>query len=156
MYLNKVLLIGNLTRDPSLKKLEGGTSVCSFSIATNRVWKDKNSQEKKEAVDFHNIVVFGRQAEATAQYLTKGSKLMVEGRLQTRSWDGKEGFKKYTTEIIADNIQFGPKKKDGETESKWNPKPPADDGAPQYERTPQEQLDFEYPTEEANPDNIPF
>lgn len=156
MYLNKVLLIGNLTRDPSLKKLEGGTSVCSFSIATNRVWKDKNSQEKKEAVDFHNIVVFGRQAEAVAQYLNKGSKVMVEGRLQTRSWDGKEGFKKYTTEIIADNIQFGPKKKDGETESKWNPKPPADDGAPQYESTAQEKLDFEYPTEEANPDDIPF
>lgn len=150
MYLNKVLLIGNLTRDPSLKKLEGGTSVCSFSIATNRVWKDKNSQEKKEAVDFHNIVVFGRQAEATAQYLTKGSKLMVEGRLQTRSWDGKEGFKKYTTEIIADNIQFGPKKKDGETESKWNPKPPADDGAPQYAEDPK----FEYPENAGG--EIPF
>ena len=104
MYLNKAIVIGNLTRDPELRSLPSGVKVCSFSLATNRVWKDKNGA-KQEAADYHNIVVFGRQAETVAQYMRKGSSILVEGRMQTRSWDDKEtGQKKYRTEIVAENM----------------------------------------------------
>src|SRR6187549_1609733 len=108
MYLNKAQLIGNLTRDPELKALPSGIKVTSLSIATNRVWKDKDGQ-KKEATDYHNIVAFGRQAETLAQYARKGSSLYVEGRIQTRSWEGQDGKKNYRTEIVLENFQFGPK-----------------------------------------------
>ena len=93
MYLNKAMIVGNLTRDPELKTLPSGMKVTSFSIATNRVWKDA-AGNKKEAADYHNIVVFGRQAETSAQYLAKGSQVLVEGRLQTQSWDDKSTGKK--------------------------------------------------------------
>ena len=92
MYLNKAFIIGNLTRDPELKALPSGIKVCSFGVATNRVWRDKEGN-KQESTEFHNIVVFGRQAETTAQYLKKGSSVLVEGRLQTRSWDAQDGQK---------------------------------------------------------------
>src|SRR5665811_490681 len=109
MYLNKAIIIGNLTRDPELRSLPSGVNVCSFSLATNRVWKDKNGVSQ-ESADYHNIVVFGRQAETVAQYMKKGSSILVEGRMQTRSWDDKTtGEKKYRTEIVADRTQFGPK-----------------------------------------------
>ena len=109
MYLNKAILIGNLTRDPELRSLPSGVKVCSFSLATNRVWKDKNGV-RQEAADYHNIVVFGRQAETVAQYMKKGSSILVEGRMQTRSWEDKNsGEKKYRTEIVADRTQFGPR-----------------------------------------------
>ncbi|MCA9352973.1 single-stranded DNA-binding protein, partial [Patescibacteria group bacterium] len=104
MYLNKALIVGNLTRDPELKTLPSGIKVASFSLATNRVWM-KDGQ-KQEAVDYHNIVVFGRQAETSAQYLKKGSQAMIEGRMQTRSWDDAgTGKKMYRTEIVADRVQ---------------------------------------------------
>ena len=106
--LNKVFIIGNLTRDPELRTLPSGTPVASFGVATNRVWKNQQG-EKQEEVQFHNIVVFGRQAEIVNQYLGKGSLILVEGRIQTRSWDGKDGSKQYRTEIVAERIQFGPK-----------------------------------------------
>src|SRR3712207_5859450 len=108
MYLNKAILIGNLTRDPELRSLPSGIQVTSFSVATNRVWKDKNGA-KQESADYHNVVVFGRQADIASQYLKKGSSVLVEGRMQTRSWDGPDGQKKYRTEIVADRIQFGPR-----------------------------------------------
>lgn len=109
MYLNKVFLFGNLTRDPEQKSLPNGTAVTNFSLATNRVYKDANGA-KQEQVEYHNIVVFGRQAETSGQYLKKGQGVMIEGRITTRSWDDKTtGEKKYRTEIIADAVQFGPK-----------------------------------------------
>ena len=109
MYLNKVYLYGNLTRDTEMKSLPNGNKVTSFSIATNRVYKDQ-AGNKQEQVEYHNIVVFGRQAETSAQYLKKGQGVMIEGRIQTRSWDDKTtGEKKYRTEIVADAVQFGPK-----------------------------------------------
>lgn len=155
MYLNKVFIIGNLTRDPELKSLPSGIQVTSFSVATNRVWKDKNGA-KQEAVDYHNIVVFGRQADVAAQYLKKGSSLYIEGRLQTRSWDGQDGKKNYRTEIIADRFQFGPKS-GGSTGAPSrdagdkSPAPKAD------EKNPLESLDtIEYPEDEINPEDIPF
>src|SRR3989338_4928206 len=102
MYINKVILFGNLTRDPELRALPSGMNVCSFSIATNRIYRDREGK-KQEQADFHNIVVFGRQADTVAQYLKKGSSAYVEGRLQTRSWDDKtSGEKKYRTEVVAD------------------------------------------------------
>lgn len=110
MNINKVLLFGNLTRDPELRALPSGMNVASFSIATNRTYVDKDGK-KQEEVDFHNIVVFGRQADTTAQYLKKGSSAFIEGRMQTRSWDDKKsGEKKYRTEVVAERVQFGPRK----------------------------------------------
>ncbi len=109
MYLNKAFVFGNLTRDPEMKSLPNGNKVTSFSLATNRVYKDAQGA-KQEQVEYHNIVVFGRQAETSAQYLKKGQGVMIEGRIQTRSWDDKTtGEKKYRTEIVADSVQFGPK-----------------------------------------------
>jgi single-strand DNA-binding protein len=106
MALNKVLLIGNLTRDPELRSTSSGQSVSSFGLATNRVWKDQSTNEKKEAVEFHNIVMWGRLAEISGQYLRKGSKIFLEGRIQTRSWQDQSGSKRYTTEIVAENMQM--------------------------------------------------
>ena len=109
MYLNKAFIFGNLTRDPEQKSLPNGTAVTNFSLATNRVYKDA-AGAKQEQVEYHNIVVFGRQAETSAQYLKKGQGVMIEGRITTRSWDDKTtGEKKYRTEIIAESVQFGPK-----------------------------------------------
>src|SRR3954465_2762720 len=108
MYINKVFLFGNLTRDPELRALPSGMNVASFSVATNRVYRDRDGK-KQEQTDFHNIVVFGRQADTVNQYLKKGSSVFVEGRIQTRSWEGKDGEKKYRTEIVADRVQFGPR-----------------------------------------------
>lgn len=108
MNLNKVFILGRLTADPELRSTPNGQQVSSFSLATNRVWTDKNGQ-KQEAAEFHNIVVWGRQAEIASKYLTKGSLALVEGRLQTRSWEGKDGQQRKTTEIVADRIQLGPK-----------------------------------------------
>src|SRR3989344_3601190 len=107
MYLNKAFLYGNLTRDPEMRSLPSGGQVASFSLATNRVYKDKEGA-KQEATEFHNVVAFGRSAELIAQYMKKGRPLFVEGRIQTRSWDDKEsGKKQYRTEIVVDNFQFG-------------------------------------------------
>lgn len=108
MNLNKALIAGRLTADPQLRATASGQPVASFSVATNRVWTDK-AGAKQEAVEFHNIVVWGRQAEIASKFLTKGALVLVEGRLQTRSWDDKQGMKHKTTEIIAERIQFGPR-----------------------------------------------
>ena len=108
MYINKAMVFGNLTRDPEVRALPSGMNVCSFSIATNRVFKDRDGK-KQEQTDYHNVVVFGRQADTVSQYLQKGSSAFVEGRMQTRSWEGKDGEKKYRTEIVADRVQFGPR-----------------------------------------------
>jgi single-strand DNA-binding protein len=150
MYLNKVFVLGNLTRDPELKALPSGMQVCSFSIATNSVYKDKDGN-KKETAEFHNIVSFGRQGELIAQYLRKGSQALIEGRIQTRSWD-QDGQKRYRTEIIADRVQFGDRKSGGEgggyTPNQQNANTPA------KKDTQNDSID--YPEEEINPDDIPF
>ncbi len=151
MYLNKAIVIGNLTRDPELKSLPSGIKVCSFSLATNRVWKDKNGA-KQESADYHNIVVFGRQAETVAQYMKKGSSILVEGRMQTRSWDDKtSGEKKYRTEIIADRTQFGPR---GGTPSAGASTTSTGSAAPASQGNDMDSI--EYPEEDINPEDIPF
>ncbi len=108
MNLNKVFVAGRLTADPVLKSTPQGQSVATFSIATNSTWMDK-SGARKEDVEYHNIVVWGRQAETSAQFLNKGAIALVEGRLKTRSWQNQQGQTVKTTEIIADRVQFGPR-----------------------------------------------
>jgi len=156
MYLNKAFIFGNLTRDPELRALPSGMNVCNFGVATNRVFKDRDGK-KQEQTDFHNIVVFGRQADTVAQYLKKGSSVFVEGRMQTRSWDGKDGEKKYRTEIVADRVQFGPRaggaaSGGGQGGSRNDSPPPADEdmgGAGGG-------TGIDYPKDDINPDDIPF
>ena len=103
MNLNKAMIIGNLTRDPEIRTTPTGQSVASFSVATNYVWTDQSGQ-KKDKAEFHNIVAWRRLAEIVGQYLRKGSKVYIEGRLQTRDWVGQDGVKRYRTEIIAENM----------------------------------------------------
>lgn len=103
MSLNRAQLIGNVTRDPELRQIPGGQTVASFSIATNFVWKDQAGQ-KQEKAEFHNIVVWRKLAEIVGQYVKKGSKVYVEGRMQTRDWEGEDGVKRYRTEIVAENV----------------------------------------------------
>jgi single-strand DNA-binding protein len=110
MFLNKIFVLGNLTADPEIKAMPSGQSVANFRIATNRVFYNKN-KEKQEQVEFHNVVAFGRNAEVIQQYLKKGSMILVEGRVQTRSWDDKAtGAKRFKTEIITERMQMGPRK----------------------------------------------
>jgi single-strand DNA-binding protein len=152
MYLNKALIIGNLTRDPELRSLPSGIQVVAFSVATNRVWKDKNGA-RQESADYHNVVVFGRQAETVNQYLKKGSSVLVEGRMQTRSWDGPDGKKNYRTEIIADRVQFGSRSAgQGASSGSQNSQ-----GSTAAKAAPKEEIDtIAYPEEDINPDDIPF
>jgi len=103
MNLNKVMIIGNLTRDPEVKTTPAGATVTSFSIATSLVWTDQSGQ-KQEKTEFHNIVAWRRLGEICGQYLRKGSKAYIEGRLQTRDWTGQDGIKRYRTEIVAENM----------------------------------------------------
>ena len=103
MNLNKAMLIGNLTAEPESKTTPSGQTVTSFSVATNLVWTDQQGEKQKRA-EFHNIVAWRKLAEICAEYLHKGSKVYVEGRLQTRNWEGQDGVKRYRTEIVADNM----------------------------------------------------
>ncbi len=108
MNLNKAIIIGNLTQNPEVKKTPNGQSVANFGVATNRVWTNQQGV-KQEQAEFHNIVAFGRLADIVGQYLAKGRLCMVEGRLQTRNWTDNAGVKHWKTEIMAENIQLGPK-----------------------------------------------
>ncbi|MDP3970743.1 MAG: single-stranded DNA-binding protein [bacterium] len=103
MDLNKVMIIGRITKDPEVRTITSGQTVASFSIATNRQWKDQSGQ-KQEKAEFHNVVAWRKLAEIIQQYVKKGSKIYIEGRLETRSWDDPQGVKKYRTEIVADNM----------------------------------------------------
>ncbi|MDP2648782.1 MAG: single-stranded DNA-binding protein [Patescibacteria group bacterium] len=149
MYINKAFLFGNLTRDPELRALPSGMNVANFAIATNRVFRDRDGK-KQEQTDFHNIVVFGRQADTVSQYLKKGSSVFVEGRMQTRSWDGKDGEKKYRAEVVADRVQFGPK-----PSGAGGPKR-SEDAVESGEEAPSGGSGIEYPKDDINPDDIPF
>ncbi len=146
MYLNKVFLFGNLTRDPELRSLPSGIQVASFGLATNR--RVKREEKWEEVPEFHTIVVFGKQAETASQYLKKGSSLFVEGRIQTRSWDGEKG-KQYRTEIVVERFQFGPR--GGGAQEGGAARPP-------HKAAPGKAADegIAYPEEEVNPDDIPF
>ncbi len=148
MYINKAIIAGNVTRDPELRALPSGIKIASFSVATNRFWKDATTGERKEMAEYHNIVVFGRQAENCAQYVKKGSQVCLEGRIQTRSWE-QDGQKKYRTEIIAENVQFGAR-----PQTNGSSYSPASSPA-----SAASESSIEYPDADAldiNPDDIPF
>jgi single-strand DNA-binding protein len=128
--VNKAILIGNLGRDPELRYTPSGAAVCTFSIATSEKWRDKQTNEMKESTNWHNIVLWGKQAELAKQYLTKGSPVYIEGRIQTRSWDDN-GVKKYITEIVGQRLQFlGRRTGEAATEGDAPPPPEADAAPP--------------------------
>lgn len=108
MNVNKAIIIGRLTRSPESRTTSSGRTVCSFSVATSRTWKD-SSGAKQEKTDFHNIVTWGKLAELCQTYLVKGQMVFIEGRIETRSWEGPDGAKRNRTEIVAENLRFGPK-----------------------------------------------
>ena len=159
MYLNKVLLYGNLTRDPELRAIPSGQQVASFGIATNRSFRNKEGQQQDQT-EFHNIVAFGRTAEVMGQYLKKGRPVYIEGRIQTRSWD-KDGAKQYRTEIVVDSFQFGPQAggtapTGGAASTDTRPAsvaPEKTGGADDFGGTGDA---IQYPDDEINPEDIPF
>ncbi|MBU3918541.1 single-stranded DNA-binding protein [Patescibacteria group bacterium] len=151
MNLNKTFLIGNLTSDPELKNLPSGQSVCSFRLATNRVWTDKESGEKKQKAEFHSIVAWGKLATLISQYLNKGSLVLVEGRLNTRTWDDPSGNKRYRTEIIAENVQFGPRTGGVKASS-----PSLGGNNPKEQKSVEEEIPTIEEGEDIDVDEIPF
>ncbi|MCP6719914.1 MAG: single-stranded DNA-binding protein [Patescibacteria group bacterium] len=122
MNFNKVFLIGRLTGDPQLRTTPAGQSVATISLATNRVWTNKTGQ-RQEDVQFHNVVVWGRQAEIVNQFLKKGSLAMIEGRMQTRTWQDNQGQNRRTTEVICERVQFGPRSAGANIPSQGTPSP---------------------------------
>lgn len=167
--LNRVQLIGNLTRDPELRYTPNGTAVCSFGLATNRSWKT-DSGEKHDEAEFHNIVAWNKLAELCSQFLVKGRKVFVEGRLATRSWTGQDGAQRNRTEIvISDMILLDSRRPEGEVgaQSAVPAEQPADEVSKEPKKTeePKETKKkvtaastkgFSEPTEEVVPDDIPF
>jgi single-strand DNA-binding protein len=126
--VNKVILVGNLGRDPEMRSLPSGQPVANFSVATSRRYKDRDGNRKDET-EWHNVVCFGKQAEIAGQYLTKGKMIFVEGRIQTRSWEDKEGKKQYRTEVICENFQMLGSKGDGGSRAAGGVAPSGDAGA---------------------------
>ena len=104
--INKVIIVGNLGQDPDTRYMPSGAAVTNFTVATNEAWKDKQTGEQKERTEWHKVAMFGRLAEIAAEYLRKGSQVYVEGKLRTRKWQGQDGQDRYTTEIIADEMQM--------------------------------------------------
>jgi single-strand DNA-binding protein len=168
MYLNQALLYGNLTRDPELRALPSGQQVATFSIATNRTFKNKEGQQQDQT-EYHNIVAFGRQAEVIGQYMKKGRPIFVQGRIQTRSWEA-DGKKNYRTEIVIDNFQYGPQAAgaaaggassygDGASASRSKAAPAAASTNPMDDfggTEPAGGDSIQYPDDEINPEDIPF
>ncbi|OHA08838.1 MAG: single-stranded DNA-binding protein [Candidatus Sungbacteria bacterium RIFCSPLOWO2_01_FULL_59_16] len=154
MNFNKAFVLGNVTRDPELRTTPSGQSVCSFGVATNRVWKDQ-SGSRQQAVEFHNVVAWGRLAEICHQYLKKGSLVFIEGRIQTRSWqDQNSGQKRFRTEIIAETMQLGPR---GAGAGGQVPAGAPEDGAqPPAAAEPVETVRYPGDEDEIKPEEIPF
>lgn len=151
MNLNKAMVIGNLTRDPEMRSTPSGQNVASFSVATSLTWTDNSGQQQKKT-EFHNIIAWRKLADICGQYLHKGSKVYIEGRLQTSDWTGQDGVKKYRTEIIVENMIMLDKAGDNNSNNNFNPK---------QNNTPRQQEE-ELPTinadeeEEISVENIPF
>lgn len=163
--LNRVQLIGNLTRDPELRYTPNGTAVCSFGLATNRSWTT-DTGEKHEEPEFHNIVSWNKLAELCSQFLTKGRKVYVEGRLSTRSWQAPDGQQRTKTEVVIDDMILldSPKRTTGTEEERepYKPKEEAQEAAPKKAKVQKEAASKEEaspvssPSDEVAPDDIPF
>jgi single-strand DNA-binding protein len=148
MDLNKVFLIGRLTKNPELRTTTTGQNVASFGLATNRFWTDRNGQKQKSA-EFHNIVLWGRLAELAQKWLQKGSLAFIEGRLQTRNWQDPQGAKHYRTEVVAERLQLGPR----------STSPTAASSTEEENFEPVEAVPNQgegSPSKEISPDEIPF
>ena len=128
--VNKAILIGNLGKDPELRYTPAGVAVCTFSLATTEKWRDKTSNEQRESTTWHNIVLWRRQAEIAKEYLSKGSPVYIEGRIQTRSYDDKEGNKKWITEIVGDRLQLLGRRGEGGDHSSQAPAPEMSEAPP--------------------------
>lgn len=152
MNLNKAFVLGNLTRDPELRQTPTGQNVASFGVATNRMWTDP-AGNKQTQTEFHNVVVWGRLAEIANEYLSKGRLVFIEGRISTRSWQDQQGQKKYRTEIVAENMQLGPRFQSASNPTQAPASAPRDSAPsnPDRETLPEVQLD-----EEIKVENIPF
>lgn len=153
MDLNKAMIIGRLTADPESRTTPQGTSVAAFSVATNFVWTDGSGQ-KQERVEYHNVVVWRKLAEICSQYLRKGSKVYIEGRLQTRSWDGQDGVKRYRTEVIADNMIMLDKIGGAQGGGEYNSSPSFQNDFPETELPTASQTNDD--ESEIRVENIPF
>lgn len=146
MSLNKVMLLGNLGADPEVRYMQNGNAVANFSVATTEKWKDKQSGEQKEKTEWHRVVVFGNTAETIAQWFRKGDTIFVEGKLQTRKWEDKDGVERYTTEVILDRFSFAGKASGGS--SGGSQRPQSRQQEPENQDGPQQQDQFD--------DDIPF
>jgi single-strand DNA-binding protein len=166
MNFNKAFVLGNLTRDPETRALPSGQPVVSFSIATNRYYTDASGQRKEE-VEFHNIVAFGKLADIVSRYLTKGSMVLIEGRIKTRNWTDQAGVKHWKTEIIAEGLQMGPKSggnTGGSSQNNYAPKsfgssdkqPAKEPEIPIIEENYTPPMEDSMPTDEIDVKDIPF
>ena len=145
--VNKAIIIGRLGNDPEMRYMPNGEPVANLSIATSETWNDKNTGEKREKTEWHRVVAYRRTAEIIGQYTRKGSKLYVEGKLQTRKWTDNNGVDRYTTEIIADSVQLLDSRRDdqgGQQGYQQRQQQPQQNNAPQY--NPPAQDDFDDPT----------
>jgi len=149
MNLNKAFILGNLTRDPEVRALPSGQQVSSFGVATNRFYTD-SSGEKKQDVEFHNIVCFGKLADISSRYLNKGSLVLIEGRIKTRNWINAQGTKQYRTEIIAEALQLGPKGSGGAGAGSNYRRPAFAENQPEPNPLNQQQNNQEIPVIEEN------
>lgn len=158
MDLNKVMFIGNIVNDPEMKTISSGQNVTNFRIATNRKWKNQATGEFNEDAQYHNIVVWGKLAEICSQYMNKGMKVFVEGRLTHRSWDDQQGQKRYMTEVVAENAIMLSKKENyaggGQPTQKSNAKQQDDVSIPSPEQIPT--IDINEDKEEIKIEDIPF
>jgi single-strand DNA-binding protein len=159
--LNKVMLIGNLTRDPNLRYTPNGTAVCSFGIATNRTWTPSEGGEKQERVEYHNIVAWSKLADICGQLLHKGDKVYVEGRLQTRDWKGEDGSERKTTEIVIDIMislrsARGGQGDDNSSGSDYGDEAPAAGSAPRSSSKPEAAPSDQVDEVEDVADDVPF
>jgi single-strand DNA-binding protein len=153
MNVNKVFLVGRLTRDPEIRTTPSGQSVASVSMATNRFWKDKNGQ-RQDQTEYHNVVLWGRLAEITGQYLAKGQEAFIEGRMQTRKYTGKDGIERRTTEVIAENMQLGSRPQGSGAYTPPISKPTAQQQEAPAEEIPTINLDEEQ--DEVKIEDVPF
>lgn len=158
MNVNKVFLVGRLTRDPEVRTTASGQSVASISLATNRFWKDKSGQ-RQDQTEYHNVILWGRLAEITGQYLTKGQEAFIEGRMQTRKYTGKDGIEKRTTEVVAENMQLGSRPQG--SGSSYSPQAPrAHQPAPaQQQEAPAEEIptiNLDEEQDEVKIEDVPF
>lgn len=152
--VNKVIIVGNLGQDPEVRYLPQGGAVANLTVATSESWTDKATNEKKEQTEWHRVVIYQRLAEIAGEYLRKGSKVYLEGKLKTRKWTDKDGVERYTTEIVANELQMLDGKQDGQQQARQQSAPapaqqPRQQAPAQQQRAPMEQpIDFD--------DDIPF